>query len=150
MRARKVGTIPADHAGLGIGMYSQVTSPLRRYGDLVAHQQLRLFLAGKQPLGTDAVLERIAAGDTSARECTLAERESNRHWALVFLARTPGWEGEAIVVERAGAQATVLVPSLGQETKIALPGDVGLNEKVRVRAGNCSIPDLALNLISVE
>lgn len=150
MRARKVGTIPADHAGLGIGMYSQVTSPLRRYGDLVAHQQLRLFLAGKAPLGTDAVLERIAAGDTSARECTLAERESNLHWALVFLTRNPGWQGEAIVVERSGAQATVLVPALGQETRIALPGDVGLNEIVRVRAGACSIPDLALNLIPVE
>ncbi len=44
---------PAFHSSLGMSMYAQVTSPLRRYGDLLLHQQLRDFLDGA-PLRTDA------------------------------------------------------------------------------------------------
>jgi len=149
MRSRKVGTIPADHAGLGLGMYSQVTSPLRRYGDLIAHQQLHLFLAGKPLMGTDDMLERIAAGDSASRGCTLAERSSNLHWILVHLARNPDWTGDAVVVEKNGPTATILVPELAQESKIRLDSDAELNTVIRVRAGNINIPELSLSFIPV-
>ena len=82
MRSRSVGVIPANHAGLGLGMYSQVTSPLRRYSDLVAHQQLRAFIDGNKPLSKDTVLERISAGDAAASAAVKAERKSNLHWTL--------------------------------------------------------------------
>lgn len=141
MKSRKVGTIPSDHAGLGLGMYSQVTSPLRRYGDLVAHQQLHLFLDGKKLMDTDEMLERIAAGDSAARECTLAERKSNMHWILVYLSRNPDWRGEAVIVELNGPQATVLIPELGQEARIPAPADKNLNDRIRIGAGNISIAD---------
>lgn len=149
MRSRKVGTIPADHAGLGIGMYSQVTSPLRRYGDLIAHQQLHLFLDGKPLMDTDDMLERIAAGDSASRGCTLAERESNLHWILVYLSRNPDWEADAVVVERSGAQVTILVPSLAQEARVTLGDDMPLNATVRVKAGNIRIPEQTYSLIPI-
>ena len=147
MKSRKVGTIPADHAGLGLGMYSQVTSPLRRYGDLVAHQQLHLFLAGKKPLETDEMVARIAAGDFAARACTLAERESNLHWILVYLFLHPDWVGDAVIVEKNGSLVTILIPELGQEAKIKLKTDMVLNETIKVRAGNINIPDQTVNFI---
>lgn len=147
MRSRKVGTIPADHAGLGIGMYSQVTSPLRRYGDLVSHQQLHLFLDGKKPMDTDDMLTRIAMADSAARECTLAERESNAHWTLVYLATHPEWTGEAIVLERNGPTATVIVPEFAYESRMVLDGKVDLNGAIRVRAGNVNIPDQTVSFI---
>lgn len=149
MRSRKVGTIPADHAGLGLGMYSQVTSPLRRYGDLIAHQQLHLHLEGKPLMGTDDMLERIAAGDSASRGCTLAERSSNLHWILVYLGRHPDWTGDAVIVEHNGSTATILVPELAQESKIRLESDVELNTVIRVRAGNINIPELTLSFIPV-
>jgi len=149
MRSRKVGTIPADHAGLGLGMYSQVTSPLRRYGDLIAHQQLHLYLAGKPLMGTDDMLERIAAGDSASRGCTLAERSSNLHWILVYLGRNPDWTGDAVVVEHNGSTATIMVSELAQESKIRVETDVELNSVIRVRAGNINIPELTLSFIPV-
>jgi len=149
MRSRKVGTIPADHAGLGLGMYSQVTSPLRRYGDLIAHQQLHLHLAGKPLMGTDDMLERIAAGDSASRGCTLAERSSNLHWILVYLGRNPDWTGDAVVVDNNGPAATIIVPELAQESRIRIESDVELNSVIRVRAGNINIPELTLSFIPV-
>ncbi|MCP4651637.1 MAG: RNB domain-containing ribonuclease, partial [PVC group bacterium] len=37
-------TIPEKHSGLGLEHYTRVTSPLRRYLDLLVHQQLRAYL----------------------------------------------------------------------------------------------------------
>ncbi len=150
MRSRKVGTIPSDHAGLGLGMYSQVTSPLRRYGDLVSHQQLRRFLDGKPPMDTDDMLTRIAAGDSAARECTFAERESNMHWTLVHLSRHPEWTGEAVIVEIAGNQTTILIPEFAQESRITTPAGAELNAVIRVRAGNVRIPEQTVSFMPVE
>jgi exoribonuclease-2 len=147
MKSRKVGTIPADHAGLGLGMYGQVTSPLRRYGDLVSHQQLHRFLDGKPLLDTDDMLTRIAAGDSAARECTFAERESNLHWILVYFSTHPDWTGDAVVVEKNGTMATILVPELAQEAKIPLKTDAALNDVIRVRAGNVNIPEQTFSFI---
>lgn len=140
MRGRKVGTVPADHAGLGLGMYAQVTSPLRRYGDLVVHQQLHRFLSGEPLMDTDDMLMRIAAGDAAARECTLAERESNLHWKLVYLARNPDWVGSAVVVEKNGASATILIPELGMEDRIVLP-DSNVNDTIRISASGIHLAE---------
>ncbi|HNY21770.1 MAG TPA: RNB domain-containing ribonuclease [Treponemataceae bacterium] len=150
MKSRKVGTVPADHAGLGLGMYSQVTSPLRRYGDLVSHQQLRLFLDGKKTLDEDDMLTRVAQGDSAARECTFAERKSNLHWILVHLAAHPEWIAEAVVVEKNGPLSTILIPSLAQEAKVSLSADLPLNSTIRVRAGNINIPAQTVSYIPVE
>ncbi len=142
MKSRKVGTIPSDHAGLGIGMYSQVTSPLRRYGDLIAHQQIHLFLDKKPLMDTDEMLLRIAEGDSASRESTQAERKTNLHWVLVFLAKNPDWKGDAVVVEKNGSMATILIPELGQEAKINLKTEEELNTVIHVQAGNINIPEL--------
>lgn len=149
MKSRKVGTIPSDHAGLGLGMYSQVTSPLRRYGDLIAHQQIHLFLDKKPVMNTEDMLLKIAEGDTASRDCTQAERKTNLHWILVYLQKKTDWTGDAVVVEKNGSLATILIPELGQEAKIHLASDVDLNTTIRVRAGNINIPELTVSYIPV-
>ncbi len=150
MRSRKVGTIPQDHAGLGLGMYSQVTSPLRRYGDLVSHQQLHRFLSGEPLLDTDDMLTRIAQGDSAARECTLAERESNAHWILYHLASNPDWEGEAAIVEVAGNAAVIIVLEFAYESRIPLPPNAGLNDVIRVKAARVNIPEQSVTFLQAE
>jgi len=149
MRSRKVGTIPADHAGLGLGMYSQVTSPLRRYGDLVAHQQLHLFLDGKKLMDTDDMLTRIASGDSASRECTFAERETNLHWILVYLSDHPEWSGDAVIVEKNGPLSTILIPEFAQESKINVDTSQELGSIIRVRAGNINIPEQTITYMPV-
>ncbi|MFA6857929.1 MAG: RNB domain-containing ribonuclease, partial [Treponema sp.] len=66
MHKRSVGIVPAPHAAIGVAMYSQVTSPLRRYSDLVAHEQLRAFIDGRQLVDKDAMPERISEGDAAS------------------------------------------------------------------------------------
>jgi len=39
--------VPQAHAGLGVPAYAQVTSPIRRYSDLLAHWQLKVRRGGR-------------------------------------------------------------------------------------------------------
>ena len=52
-------TAPGRHAGLGLDAYVQATSPLRRYGDLPAPQQVRPHLRGAPVLDPREVTPRL-------------------------------------------------------------------------------------------
>lgn len=144
MRSRSVGVTPSNHAGLGLGMYSQVTSPLRRYADLVAHQQLRSYIAGAPLIEKDAMLERIAAGDAASGATVKAERKTRLHWTLVYLLQHPDWTGTAVVVELRGKQAVCLIPAIAQETLLSPGRPVALNDELMVRAAEINLPELTV------
>ncbi|MBQ3670997.1 MAG: RNB domain-containing ribonuclease [Treponema sp.] len=141
MRRRNVSVTPSVHSGLGVGMYSQVTSPLRRYGDLISHEQLRAFLDGKKLIDKDDMLMRMGAGDAAAMAAKKAERNSNRHWTLVYLLQNPEWTGEAVCVEIQGKTSIFCIPEIGMETLIA-GTKCALNETIRVKAGKIDLPNL--------
>jgi exoribonuclease II len=118
LRPSQPRTTPAPHRGLGLDQYVQATSPLRRYADLLVHQQLRAHLRGEQPLETAAVMARLAEASTGMITVRRTERISNTHWRLVYLLQHPGWEGEGVVVEKIGSRNIVLIPELELETEI--------------------------------
>ncbi|MBE0695617.1 MAG: RNB domain-containing ribonuclease, partial [Anaerolineaceae bacterium] len=101
---------PSPHSGLGLSAYTQATSPLRRYLDLVAHQQLRAFLAGQSVLDIDGVSERIAIVEEIIGGVRQAELLSERHWTMVYLLQHPAWQGEGILVEKRGSSGTLILP----------------------------------------
>jgi len=139
-------TEPAPHSGLGLAAYVQATSPLRRYLDLVVHQQLRAFLRGDPLLDAAAVLERVGMAEASRSHVRLAERKSRRHWTLVYLLEHPGWEGEGVVVEQTPPWITVVLPALGLEARVHARGEVPLNSTVQVRVRSVALPDLKVHL----
>jgi exoribonuclease-2 len=142
MRPRRLSAQPGRHGGLGLGEYTQVTSPLRRYTDLLAHQQIRAVLSGKTPLTTEGVLERAAAGEIAAQAAVQAERASRLHWTMVHLSRMAGSEWDAVVVERKGGRATVIIPDLALETQVAVAGDAAINDSIRLAVKTVKIPEL--------
>ena len=147
MHRRSVGLTPSAHAGLGLGMYSQVTSPLRRYGDLLCHEQLRAFLDGRDLIDKDAMLERLAAGDEAAMACKKAERKSDLHWTLVYLLQNPGWTGQAVCVDFKGNEAVFMIPSLAQQTMFAPSKKLNLNDTVTLKVKSVDIPNLKVKFV---
>ena len=121
---------PSRHFGLGLDAYTRVTSPLRRYTDLVVHQQLRAHLRGDKPLAVEQVSRRIGEADQGAMTARRAERQSNLHWKLVHLSRNPRWRGEGIVVERQERKTVLMIPSLALETRIRAKRDLALDQIV--------------------
>ena len=149
MHPRNVGTIPAMHSALGIGMYSQVTSPLRRYGDLAAHQQLLKFIDKEPLMKTDELLLRIAAGDMAGRNCNQIERFSRQHWTLVYLLQNPDWVGEAVILETVKLKARISIPSIGYETEMFLKKELSINEKINLKTEKIDLPNLTVRFVQV-
>jgi exoribonuclease-2 len=139
----QVKTQPEPHAGLGLAVYSRSTSPLRRYSDLLTHQQLRAHLAGREPMDIHTLSERLSQADLAGMAIRKAERLSNEHWRLVYLRDHPEWRGDAVVVAREGERATVLIPALGMEAKIRIKSAPALDEIVKLRPREVDLPDQA-------
>jgi exoribonuclease-2 len=133
---------PARHAGIGLDMYTQATSPMRRYQDLIVHQQLRAHLCGQTLLTSDEILQRLGAAETMAGTIRQAERFSNQHWTLVYLSQTPQWRGEAVIVEADGPRTTALIPDLGLETHLNCQRILSLNSSVPIVLGSFNISEL--------
>lgn len=143
MRKRNVGVTPGMHSGLGLALYSQVTSPLRRYSDLIAHQQLRAFIDGKKLMDKDTMLMKISEGDAGAMAAKKAERNTNMHWTLVYLLQNPDWTGEAICVDNTQKLPQFSIPSLALETYIGITG-INLNEKISVKVLKIDLSELSV------
>ncbi len=141
MHKRSVGITPAMHSGLGIAVYSQVTSPLRRYGDLVAHQQLRAFLDGRKLIDKDDMLFRISQGDAASIASRKASRQSETHWKLIYLLQNPEWSGKAVCLDHKDGNAILMIPSLAMQTSINGFENLEPNAEVTLKAQKIDIPN---------
>lgn len=133
---------PAPHAGLGMERYVQATSPLRRYMDLVVHQQLRAHLRGESLLNTQEVLERVGTASAVTGSVRRAERLARRHWTLVYLMQRSGWRGEGVLVEKSGSRGRVLIPELDLEAQVHLRADPPLNSAVPLALSGVNLAEL--------
>ncbi|NKN32527.1 RNB domain-containing ribonuclease [Marichromatium bheemlicum] len=134
---------PDLHAGLGLALYTRATSPLRRYSDLLVHQQLRAWLTGARPLDREQVTERTAQAELGAVAARRGERLSNQHWKLVYLRDNPGWRGEGVVVAVEERKVVVLVPELALEARVRTRERPALNDTLRLAVANIDLPELS-------
>ena len=140
LRPRQYSGQPGPHGGLGLDVYAQVTSPLRRYLDLVAHQQLRAFLRGGDPLEAQAIVERVGAAEVAARGIRRAERLSREHWTVVYLQQHPGWQGEGVLVEKRMPRGVVLIPDLALEARVKVSESVAPDSTLPLRLTGLELP----------
>lgn len=137
---------PGPHSGLGLKLYTRATSPLRRYSDLLVHQQIRAHLTGCECLSSEQVTARVAEAEAAAVSIRRAERLSNQHWKLIALGSNPGWRGEAVVVGREDRKAVLLLPELAMEARVRMRDEAALNDRLRVALNEVDIPGLTLSL----
>ena len=138
---------PGPHHGMGLDLYAQATSPMRRYLDLVVHQQLRAFLAGREPLSSKVMAAHIAESQMNADATRQAERLSRRHHTLRFIAAQPERVWDAVVVDRRGAQATLLIPDLAFDVPMSTPAAPGT--ALQVQFADIDLPQMRVRARSV-
>ena len=124
---------PGPHSSLGMEQYAQVTSPLRRYLDLVIHQQLRAFLDEQPLLSQLEIVERIGAATLVQQDLRRTERLSRRHWTHVYLMQNPYWQGEGIIVEQHGRRHVTVLPDLDLETDLYLPQELPVDSSLLLK-----------------
>jgi exoribonuclease-2 len=80
-----VGTTPAPHFSLGLQAYVQATSPIRRYGDLLAQRQLQALWEGGEPLPEAEMGDLVQELEGPVRQGIQIAREDQRHWLQVWV-----------------------------------------------------------------
>ncbi|MGF1489815.1 MAG: ribonuclease catalytic domain-containing protein [Prochloraceae cyanobacterium] len=134
MPRSEMGTTPSRHAGLGLNIYTQVTSPIRRYTDLLTHFQLKAHLRGEEPpFNIQQLQEIIYSVSASAYEATLVERQTNRYWSLEFLRRNSNcvWQGLVLRWLREDEKlGIILLEELGLELAHRFDRDVTLGDRL--------------------
>jgi exoribonuclease-2 len=115
---------------------------MRRYLDLVAHQQLRAFTGSGKLIEENEMLERLGAAEAVTGSVVQAERLSRRHWTLVYLIQHPGWNGEGVLVDKRDRTGTILIPGLAFETRIHLKDELEFNTIVKLACKEVNLPEL--------
>ena len=77
---------PGPHAGLALDRYTQFSSPIRRFADLVVQRQITASLSGGslpyQAEDLHEIISRVQQVDGDIRS---AERSANRYYTLTYL-----------------------------------------------------------------
>ncbi len=96
-----INTRPGLHSGLGLTCYTTITSPLRKYLDLVTQRQLAALLRGAPPLYSAGDLKKISMDlQPVLTKVALVEQERKRYWVLKLLKKRRGKKIEALVLEK--------------------------------------------------
>lgn len=132
MPRSEMSITPARHSSLGLETYTQVTSPIRRYSDLLTHFQIKAHLRGAPlPFSAEEMQELTLSVSNTVQEAVLVERQTNRYWGLEFLRRSPNEIWHALMLRWLREQdnlGLVLLEDLGLElamrfTRSVYPGD---------------------------
>ena len=128
---------PARHASLALSGYVQVTSPIRRYSDLLAHFQIKAHLRGdKLPFTPEEMLEMVMSLGPAVREANNLERQTNRYWSLEYLRRNKDEVWQAMLLRWLREDSNlglVLLGELGLEMPMRFNRSIKLGDEFMVR-----------------
>jgi exoribonuclease-2 len=151
MPKSEMSITPVRHAGLGLDTYTQATSPIRRYSDLLTHFQLKAHLRGEGlPFSAEQLKEVMMTVSSATQEATMVERQTNRYYALEYLRRHPEevWQVTVLMWLREDSNlALILLEDLGLQLPMSFRRSVSLGENLLVKV---SLADPQKDLIHFQ
>ncbi len=101
MKKSEIDFVQKKHFALGLYVYSQATSPIRRFHDLIIHRQLKSFITTQKPYyGKEQIQIVAATADRASKEVKAIERETTRYWLLKYLRQEKKRPFKAIVIRK--------------------------------------------------
>ena len=105
-----IDTSPKPHSGLGLEAYTQVTSPIRRYLDMVMQRQIGNVLMKKGPFYNEKDLDEIRISvESLIKESGRMKRNRIRYWVLRYLRQHLGESYPALVLDELKSKYRILV-----------------------------------------
>jgi exoribonuclease-2 len=141
---------PRPHAGLGLDAYLTLTSPLRKYLDLVTQRQLRGLFGLERSYSEEELRFIIQALEEPMSYITVLQQERTRYWILRYLEALVGHKVEAMVLDKRRQRYIVLLPSYMIECSLPLNSGADLKPQdiieVKIKQVNARSDTLTLSL----
>ncbi len=130
-----IDTKPGFHHILGLDKYTSITSPLRRYLDMVMQRQLIYYLQHQEILYSETTLSfLIPHFEEIIKRTGFITTSRVRYWVLTYLKRFERECIDAYVLEESGRGYRLLLPEYLVETElVGASGKFQPGDKVRVR-----------------
>lgn len=114
---------PSKHCTLGVECYVSITSPIRRYVDLVLQRQLRHFILEQKPFYSQDELDLIITEINSILpKAYFVSRKWNRYWILKYLQQEKIRFAEALILDQNDRVMHVILPDYMLETSVLKRG----------------------------
>ena len=140
MPRSEMSITPLRHAGLGLETYTQVTSPIRRYTDLLNHFQIKAHLRGEPlPFSAQDLQATMQSVTEAAKAATMVERDTNRYWGLEYLRRHTDQVWQALVLRWLREDdnlGLILLEDLGLELGMHFKRGVSLGDRIEVQVSH--------------
>ena len=148
MEPSSMGLEPSSHFGLGLDSYTQVSSPIRRYSDLLNQRQLSSLIMGRIPVYTPEKLSECLAGIGSADRLTRnLERKINRLFTLRYLLQTNQKEFDLVILQAGkGGYQVETIPECFRGT-LTSPVDLLPGTRLRARVSKIDPENDSLQFI---
>jgi exoribonuclease-2 len=145
-RKTTVSQNASRHYSLGLSSYTQATSPLRRYSDLLVHRQLKAAINGKPAQYDDQTLaQTVLISDSAVNRAEEIMRDRDRYFLHKYL-KNQQKSGEVVfdgtVVEVGGSEVVFYVDFLCSFKHCRYPSfDVSVGQKVLVKVTQIDLFD---------
>ncbi|MCX7822521.1 MAG: ribonuclease R [Syntrophobacterales bacterium] len=115
----ELSTTPERHCSLGVECYSSITSPIRRYMDLVLQRQLRACLIGTLPPYSIEDLEAIITEmNSTLPKVFQVTRRWNRYWILRYIEQENIKNTTALILDHNDRSIHIVLPDFMLEAFI--------------------------------
>jgi exoribonuclease-2 len=131
------------HEGLGVSCYAWMSSPLRRYVDLVNQWQLAASLSGKRApfaRNSDTLLSTLRAFEVVYARYDEHQREMERYWCLRWLQQENVSRIDAVVLR----EATVRIDGLPLIVRVPSLPDLSPGARVSIELSNIDLLEKTL------
>ncbi len=135
----KLSINPSAHSGLGLAAYMRVTSPMRRYLDLLVQQQLVHYISNLELLNENDIKNRIKVINVSMSKINKASRQSIEHFRCLYFKQNRSWEGEGVVIDISGNKTLLIIPEFAMITQVKVKTKVNLEDKVKLKVGTINL-----------
>ncbi len=127
---------PQFHAGLGLDSYINVTSPIRRYFDLVSQRQMLNFMFKGTPLYNKEELEKIRIQvSATLKDLNTVRKNRNSYWINRYLEKKTGKTFSAIVLDALKTRYRVILTDfmITVEMKREKESNLSPGDQIKVR-----------------
>jgi len=141
MPRSEISINPSRHASLGLNTYTQVTSPIRRYTDLLSHFQIKAHLRGDTlPFSAEDLQQILYSVVASVQEATAVERQTNRYWGLEYLRRHAQQVWQVTLLRWLREEESlglILIEDLGLELAHRFERNISVGDQLHLQVVRC-------------
>jgi len=135
MKKSRLSLHPQSHGGLGVDFYTQLTSPIRRYTDLIMQRQLSAFLKGEDlPYEAEELMSVLGIAESINNEVRDVQRQAESYWLHVYIKdNLVDTECGATVINKAPGGYLIELDGIFHKTRLMTQSKLKNGEKVTVK-----------------